>query len=529
MNVFVRSLVLVAVLGLAPALGASAEDVYHPALDARVFPVPAALGPNVEFWRAIFSRYSSTETLIHDNRDLDVVFAVVTVNDLVTSGASNIEIERAMRDRVDTAVNRYAQVLRSLSGTTVAGVDKDDARHVAGLYERSRRHSRDFAAAADRVRGQRGLADHFQHAIRISGQYMAGIERILTRHGVPREVRCLPFVESMFNDQARSKVGASGIWQFTRDTGRRYLRIDAAVDARHDVWLATDGAARLLRDNYARVSSWPLALTGYNHGITGMQRAARELGTVDLGQIAEGYQSRSFGFASRNFYAEFLAAVIVYADRARLFPGVTPQPAVAFDEFAPTRFVSLLDLAAITRTEVSTLVELNPALHPDVGRGQLLVPSGYPLRVPSGTRAAFQRAFMDLPTERTPLGQPHATHKVARGDTLQKIARRYGLTVSALTTVNGLSPSARLRTGQILQVGSGPALNPAVWTPPRTGAPSAVLETARVHIVRTGETLYQIAARYGLTVSVLIAANNRVSPERLLVGMELAIPLVGGR
>ena len=86
---------------------------------------------------------------------------------------------------------------------------------------------------------------------------MAGIERILARYGVPREIQCLPFVESMFNDQARSKVGASGIWQFTRDTGRRYLRIDAAVDSRHDVWLATDGAARLLRDNFAKVSSWP--------------------------------------------------------------------------------------------------------------------------------------------------------------------------------------------------------------------------------------------------------------------------------
>ena len=230
-------------------------------------------------WRAIFSRYTSTQTVIHDNRHLDVVFAVVDVDDLVRAGESAVAIEIAMRDRVEREVARYGQVLRHLAGDARAPADPSDVARVRGAYGRSARRPGDFGAAAARVRGQRGLRDRFAEAIATSGLFMPGIERILTERGLPLEVRCLPFVESMFNYQARSKVGASGVWQFTADTGRRYLRIDRAVDGRHDVWLAADAAARLLASNHVLVGSWPLALTGYNHGIAGMVRAKRQLGT----------------------------------------------------------------------------------------------------------------------------------------------------------------------------------------------------------------------------------------------------------
>ena len=165
----------------------------------------------------------------------------------------------------------------------------------------------------------------------------------------------MPFVESMFNYRARSNAGASGVWQFTRATGRMYLQMDSAVDARSDVLLAAEGAAKLLADNYRRVESWPLALTAYNHGISGMVRAVRQLGTRDIGVISEKYRSRTFGFASRNFYSEFVAAVVAYADRARIFRGIRPRPELRFDEFVPGRFVSMLDLAHLTDTDVGEL------------------------------------------------------------------------------------------------------------------------------------------------------------------------------
>jgi membrane-bound lytic murein transglycosylase D len=302
--------------------------------------------------------------------------------------------------------------------------------------------------------------------------------------------------------------------------------MDNAVDARHDVWLAADAAARMLKSDYARVKSWPLALTGYNHGIAGMVRAVRQLGTDDIGVIADRYQSPSFGFASRNFYAEFVAAATVFADRATIFPGVTPMPVLEYDEFLPGRFVSLLDLASLTRTGLETLVSLNPALDELVAQGQLLVPGTYPLRVPQGARGSFERAFAQLPPARTPVRQVSRTHRVARGDTLSGIAGRFGTTIANLQRANGLGRSTVIRVGQVLEVGSGGAWTPLVWTP--SAAPRQVAATrgdgGRVHVIRAGETLYQIARRYGLTVAAIAAANDLMSPNHILVGMALTIP-----
>jgi membrane-bound lytic murein transglycosylase D len=302
--------------------------------------------------------------------------------------------------------------------------------------------------------------------------------------------------------------------------------MDSAVDARHDVWLAADAAARMLKADYARVASWPLALTGYNHGISGMVRAVRQVGTADIGVISERYTSPSFGFASRNFYSEFIAAVTVFAERAALFPGVEPLPAVTFDEFPPGRFVSLLDLASLTGTGVQTLAALNPALDVEVVQGRLLVPGTYPLRVPQGTRVSFERAFAQLPSARTPDRQVNRTYRVVGGDTLSAIARRFDTTTVALQRTNGLGRSSLIRIGQVLEVGSGGAWTPLVWTPPP--APQLVAASRdgnRVHVIRKGETLYRIARRYGLSVAAIAAANDLASPNRILVGTALAIPL----
>jgi membrane-bound lytic murein transglycosylase D len=219
--------------------------------------------------------------------------------------------------------------------------------------------------------------------------------------------------------------------------------------------------------------------------------------------------------------------VTVFADRAQLFPGIEPLPPTTFEEFTPKRFVSMLDLAHLTNTDVDVLAELNPALVSEVTRGERLIPSGYPLRVPSGSRPAFEHAFAQLPGDRKPENQPSVTHRVARGDTLSDIARRYNTTVAALRKTNGLSARSAVRTGQVLVVGAGRVWTPLIWSPPASRSASTT-EKARVHIVSAGETLYQIASRYGLPLGTLMAANALVSPDRLLVGMQLAIPIASG-
>jgi membrane-bound lytic murein transglycosylase D len=530
-----RSGLVLSILLLAPAATpAAAQEPFHPSLDPGTFPVPAALAPNVEFWREVFARYDSTQTLIHDDQHLDVVFAVVDVSDLVRAGASAVAVERAQRDRVRAATQQYQQVLRRLAGDRNATASDADMARVRALYAASAAGASDFGAAAGRVRAQTGLRDRFREAIQVSGMFMPGIERILGEHGVPTLVKALPFVESMYNYRARSSVGASGVWQFMPGTARQYMQMDTAVDARSDVWLAAEGAARMLADNYRRVQSWPLAITGYNHGIAGMERAVRQVGSSSIDDVVARYQSRTFGFASRNFYAEFVAAATVFEDRAVHFPGIEPLPAVEFEVFTPGRFVSLLDLAGLTATEVSTLVDLNPALHGDVGRGTLLVPATYPLRVPLGARPAFEDAFARLPEARKPARQITATYRVARGDTLGTIAARFGTSTAALQRANNLPRADRIYVNQVLDIpNGGGSWSPLVWSP--DAAPVRAAGTAPVgpditggaggtHVVQRGETLGAIASRYGTSVSALMAANDITSANRIQVGARLTVP-----
>ncbi len=145
------------------------------------------------------------------------------------------------------------------------------------------------------------------------------MKKILKQEGVPEDLVYLPHVESSFNCQARSKAGAVGMWQFLRGTGKQYLTINKRVDQRKDPLLSTRAAARLLRDNYARLQSWPLALIAYNYGTNGLVRATEEHNTSDFEYILDNHKERTFRFASRNFYAEFLAAKEIARNPDRYF------------------------------------------------------------------------------------------------------------------------------------------------------------------------------------------------------------------
>src|SRR5204862_3197364 len=127
----------------------------------------------------------------------------------------------------------------------------------------------------------------------------------------------LPLVESSF-ENVKSKAGAVGVWQFMRGTGRQYLKIANNVDERLDPTKAATAAARMLRDNYDALGDWPIAITAYNHGRAGMMRAKDQYGS-SLVTIINDYNGPVFGYASMNFYTEFLAAVEVYKNYPQFF------------------------------------------------------------------------------------------------------------------------------------------------------------------------------------------------------------------
>ena len=144
------------------------------------------------------------------------------------------------------------------------------------------------------------------------------------------------------------------MWQFMPETGKKFMRVDTAVDERRDPMASTRAAARLLKENYRLLGNWPLAITAYNHGTEGIFRGIKAVGSDDLVDLIRSYQSPTFGFASKNFYAEFLAVVEIATNSDSYFPFLRPHRPVTLHDVAVQRQMPLqavLKPAAISQSD----------------------------------------------------------------------------------------------------------------------------------------------------------------------------------
>jgi membrane-bound lytic murein transglycosylase D len=242
------------------------------------------------------------------------------------------------------------------------------------------------------------------------------MEQIFREEGLPVELTRLPFVESSFNIRARSKVGASGIWQFMRSTGRHFLRINDAVDERNDPILATEAAAKLLKVNYESLKAWPLAVTAYNHGRQGMMRAVRRVGSDELDDVIGGYRARSFGFASSNFFACLLAAIEVERDAEKYFGKVERDAPLEFYEVRLPDSIRLTDLGKFMSLPIGAVAALNPGLSERVLAGRHAIPAGYRLRMPADGKTGKEQAakvflagYQEIPAKFKKAGTPSSS------------------------------------------------------------------------------------------------------------------------
>jgi membrane-bound lytic murein transglycosylase D len=184
------------------------------------------------------------------------------------------------------------------------------------------------------------MRERFEEGLLRSRYYRSTMERIFRTAGLPPELVTLAEIESGFQSRAKSGAGAVGIWQFTRGTGREYMRISRYHDDRLNPTTETEAAAQLLRSNYETLGNWPLAITAYNYGTGGMETAASEYHS-DYEKIVRSYSGSRFGFASRNYYPEFLAALQVHQSEDQYFPNLkyeeTPTPPPVRTDFTPRR------------------------------------------------------------------------------------------------------------------------------------------------------------------------------------------------
>ena len=264
------------------------------------FPMMQCLAPNVKFWERVYSEVDEHQMLVHDRDDLSIIYAVVNV----PAASSRSERTGAMR----VWRQHFEQVLGSLA--TKADTPSrwnPEERKVARRIPSDKLNAAWLSNAPNTLRFQGGMKTRFEGGIARSLSYMPTIYPIINQHGLPADIVHLPHVESSYVPHARSKVGAVGLWQLMPGT-MQLMMGKAYVHRRTEVGAATEGAARLLRQNYNATRSWPLALTAYNHGLGGVRRAMKRTGSRDLCEIIERYESPSFRFASSNFYAQFLAA-----------------------------------------------------------------------------------------------------------------------------------------------------------------------------------------------------------------------------
>jgi peptidoglycan lytic transglycosylase D len=475
---------LACLLLLFPVLGANA---------ASLIPEPEALEPDVHFWMRVYSEISTNAGYIHDQRNLAIVYQTLHFDPAAPP--------RAREQQVTAAREHYQSILRQFgSGAAPQNAEEQRVLELWAGADPAR-----LRQAAEDVRFQLGQSDRFRAGLQRAGIWESHIAQTLAAQGLPPEIAALPHVESSFQPTAMSKAGAAGMWQFIRSTGRRYLRIDGAVDERLDPYRSTEAAAQLLSYNYRVLGSWPLAITAYNHGAEGMRRARDQLGTDDIVRIVRQYQSPTFGFASRNYYCSFLAAMRLDRDPEKYFGSVTPQTVPDSHELQLLTPVRADSLAAVLHLDRDTLRSLNPALRNAVWSLQRLIPRGYRLRLPESMKSWT--------------GELLAT-QLSHGVTSSEPA----------LTVAQARPPSRAPTPKTV-----PAVVAAVVQPPvshgpaaRAGLSAAELAAASaaydaMYIVRGGDTLAMIALRTGVDPARLIVINGLSDGEHIYEGQRLEL------
>lgn len=329
-----------------------------------------------------------------------------------------------------------------------------------------------------------------------AGRYASMIREVLLRKGLPEDLLFMAMMESGFDPVASSNAGARGIWQFMATTARRYgLRVDRWLDERLDAEKSTVAAASYLRDLYGMFGSWHLAHAAYNAGEMRVARAIQELRTSDFWQLA---RTRHLSDETKAFVAATQALTLIGREPGRYGFSAIPDEPLRYDVVSVPGGTTLASAARVLGVSASSLSRLNPALR----LAQTPPGQAYPLKVPHG---AGPRLASALP------GGPKVVTTNRQGPD-QANGRSVAL------TGGGGSQSARPGVDGRTQPGSRPVREPAAQRPaPPTEA------TASVHVVRSQDTVKDIARRYGVTVGDIIRWNQLSEADRIFPGYRLRV------
>ncbi len=342
------------------------------------WPYREALKKEVHFWKQIFTFYSQDQYVLHDAENLSIIYKVVTFDSSVS--------ERAREKQLNSIKDDIKNTLRHLAARQEDDLLSVDDMNILNLFGDSAQ-SEVLRSAGDNIRAQQGMREKFKEGMEQALAYLPFIEQVFIEEGVPRGLSALPHIESSFNPLARSHAGAAGMWQFMRSTARLFMKVNRIIDQRYDPLISTRAAARLMKYNYQKTGDWGLAVTAYNFGLAGIQRAARLHGS-DYLKVRESFKNRRFRFASKNFYPEFLAVTEIMDHAQAYFPDAKPASLPAKLKYRLKKSIQLPQLARRMGLDLDELKALNPVYTSRAWRGWVNIPAGYWLNLPAGTDLA---------------------------------------------------------------------------------------------------------------------------------------------
>ena len=436
----------------------------------------------VDFWEAVFTRHGRNHALLHDRQEVGLVYEVVALEgDAEHDEAAWRAQQRIVKERTASWEDRLRTLARSIEAGASPGASDLELLSLIQTHLGVQAGPQLLEDLAGRLHVQRGVRELYGEGWVRSGRYLPHMQAIFSDMGVPDEILAIPFFESSFRTDSRSRKQATGVWQFIRSTGKLFLKIDRHFDERLDPLLSTRGAGRFLLDARRKLGSWPLAVMAYNHGLYGIMRAKSSFGNDPL-TIIHYYSSSQFGYASRNYYPEFLAALRLLRDPEDHFSGDAPEAPWAFREIPLARKMTVAAVLKKHQVNFETFLDLNPSVIRQRAHLSSMLPAGFRLRLPADTPPEA--------TARTPSPEDRPA--------------------------KGAKPAA-----------TKPAAPPPAPSPaPAKPAPGAVRKSGtpvRTHVVQPGETLYRLSVMYKTSVSNLrrwnkLPDNTIRSGQRLIVG-----------
>lgn len=354
------------------------------------FKIPADFKHRVSFWFDIYTKYDSQTQVIHYADYPWIVYKVVDVSHINNGKGHKWTKYHAAKKYAKDQRDAVKNTLRKLANRkSYKKLSKEEKAIFDMLASIPGKRKKVFKDALNGIRTQLGQKDFIEQGLEASSLYMPELENIFASQGVPLELTRLPFVESSFNVEAVSKVGASGIWQVMPYVGKKLLLMNNAVDERNSPIKAAHSAITILKQNKKILKNWPLALTAYNHGVGSLRKGVKKVGSYELNKLIMKYHAKSFGFASQNFYASFLAVLHAEKYKSDIYNKVSPKDPLEFQQIKLTQSLRIKTLLQYTGLSKEGLQKYNLDIKDDAFKKNLRVPKGYIVHIPSTVVTEF--------------------------------------------------------------------------------------------------------------------------------------------